>query len=1209
MLFLTKAQNHTINEGGSYTTCATTLYDSDSVGFYQDNESYTITFCSDGSLQNNSVNVGFGGLFSIDPSDTLYIYDGNSTSAPLIGAYNNDNPPVGVASSTANTSGCLTFHFVSDGAVTDTGWIAIINCVKVCQPIEPVITTTPALVNYGPDSSYTNICPDDTVFFSASGAYPHNGINAINYAQSDATSTFEWAFGEGTELTAQTGSAVYSEGGYAVLLTVTDANNCQEQIIHKIRTGLTPSFSGISVVPDTACFGDTVQLNGGFNQITNAGVGFTPSTGAITAGGTVTGQTFLPDGDGNSYSTSVSISGFAGQNITTGTDIAEVCMNIEHSYLGDLQFELTCPNGTTIMLSDNYNGSGGGTYLGDAFDPISPPQPDTTAGVGMDYCFTLAATWGTMSDENLASNWIPSTVTPGNNILSPGDFQPEQSFNDLVGCPIDGNWTITVTDNLLSDNGYIFEWGLTLNPAINPNAEFYNVAIADGFWQSSPDIISMNDTMAIAAPQTEGDNQYTFQITDEYGCDFDTTVNVFVLQELTAVATPDTTICGSQLVNLNVGGFVSTCDYTVVLHDDFGDGWNSALVDILINGVVYLGAQTVLDCSGSECEETIIIPVTTGDVISFSYTSGTYDYENTITVFDSEGVEVFMVNDPPVGAQGNIVADCAGGLGFSWGPTNDLSDPTLPNPVFNGLNTQSYAVTMFLTDHPQCSVLSDSITIEVDNQDLPIITGDSAVCFGDPVSFLITGADTITWPDNSNDSVYTYTPLNDDIVTVTASTVCGSMTWNKHVVVYPEINITASPDTVVCEGSPVILNLNGILDECTFLLTLIDSAGNGWAGFEAVDVKINGIIYEAGVAVPDCNGSICTTSLVIPINGGDVITLEYISGATDNENTVLLFDASNAELLNVSTPTAGVIGTFNATCSNAYSIAWTPTTQLSDPTIANPIFSSTADENYQASVQLVADNNCSGSTNTITMDVRSIENPVITGDTTLCIEESITLSINADSVLWWGDSTYVNTSFTFSPQADTLITATASTFCVSNAVVTHFVEVYPLPVINTINDTTITIQQIVPLTTSGGTNYYWSPEEYLSCIICDSPEASPIESIQYTVVVEDSNGCRSSKLISIEVLIPDLFIPTGFSPNGDGVNDEVFVRSLSIATMNLQIYDRWGGLVFETDNQERGWDGTAKGSKLDAGVYVYKFEAQLVSGEKVEQAGNITLFR
>jgi gliding motility-associated-like protein len=1202
-----EAQNYTIDQEGSYTTCSTRMYDSDSSGFYQNNENYTITFCSDGTGGGNTVNVGFGELFSIDPSDTLYVYDGSSTSSPLIGAYNNDNPPVGVTSTTANPSGCITFKFVSDGAIADTGWIAILNCVKVCQPIDPIVTTVPALTSYGPDSSYTNICAGDTVFFSASAAYPHNGINGINYTQSDATSTYEWNFGEGTESTNQNEAIIYdSEGGFAVLLTITDANGCQEQIIHKVRTGITPTFSGILAMPDSTCFGDTILLMGGFNQITGSGSGVSPNSGAITAGGTVTGQTFLPDGNGNSYTTSVGISGFPGQTINAGTDIETVCMNIEHSYIGDLDFQLTCPNGTTIMLADNYGGGGsGGTFLGDANDDGS-----NDPGIGMDYCFTLGASMGTMVDENIAGNYIPSTFDPGNNILTPGDFLPEESFNSLIGCPIDGNWTITVTDNIGSDNGYIFEWGITLNPDINPNSEFYDVAIADGFWQASPDIIASYDSMTVAYTQVEGENQYIFQVIDEYGCEFDTTISVFVLPELNAVASPDTSLCIGQQVTLDVGGFTSTCDYIVSLYDSWGDGWNTTgEVDILINGVVYLANQTVPDCNGSECEELITIPVSTGDIITFDYTSGSFNSENTITLFDSDGIEVFTVNDPNDGLQNPTVAECSGGISFSWGPTNDLSDPSIPNPVFNGTASSTYAVEIFLTNHPECSVISDSITIGVSSNDLPTIAGDSAICFGASSTFIVNGADSVFWPDNSNSSTFTFSPQNDSLVSVTATTGCGSVTWNKHVVVYPQINLSASPDTIICEGDVVNINLDGILDECTYLLTLSDAVGDGWSGFEGVDVKINGITYESGVAVDACASGSCSYSMVIPINEGDILTLEYISGATDIENTVQLFDANNTELLNTTNPSAGLLGTFNATCSNAYSISWTPSTQLSDASIANPIFTAVSSENYQAAVVLNSNNNCSVVSNTISMDVRSVVAPTLSViDTALCIGETTTLSVNADNILWWPDST-TSSSFTFTPQNDSLISVTASTFCVSDFVLSQLIIVNPLPTVTTISDTIITIQDEITLSTTGGENYLWSPADFLSCVACQSPIAKPTENITYFVTVQDSNGCISSGSVNIEIVVPDLFIPNGFSPNGDGLNDFVDVRSKSISLMTIQIFDKWGTLIFESNDQKNSWDGTHNGKKLDAGVYVYKFEASMVDQTTVEQSGTITLFR
>ena len=160
------SQTVNISVGGSHTQCLGNTTDSDaSGGNYGSNENYTVTICSDGS--GNVIYTGFllQDFFDVDGSDQLFIYDGNSAAAPLIGIYNNGNPAIAVSSTTSNTSGCLTLVFMSDATVEATGWDANIICGTVCQPILPTITTTPPITSYGPDSNYTNICPGDTVVF------------------------------------------------------------------------------------------------------------------------------------------------------------------------------------------------------------------------------------------------------------------------------------------------------------------------------------------------------------------------------------------------------------------------------------------------------------------------------------------------------------------------------------------------------------------------------------------------------------------------------------------------------------------------------------------------------------------------------------------------------------------------------------------------------------------------------------------------------------------------------------------------------------------------------------------------------------------------------------------------------------------------------------------------------------------------------------
>lgn len=156
--------------------------------------------------------------------------------------------------------------------------------------------------------------------------------------------------------------------------------------------------------------------------------------------------TFLPDGNGASYTTSLFVDGYAaGQTIISPYDIISLCVDMEHSYLGDLNISIECPNGQSIVLKP-YPG-GGGTFMGEPIDNDSDLNP----GIGYDYCWTPNPEFGTMLE-------MADTVQT----LPPGSYAPEESFANLIGCPLNGFWTITITDNLSVDNGYVFNWGLNL---------------------------------------------------------------------------------------------------------------------------------------------------------------------------------------------------------------------------------------------------------------------------------------------------------------------------------------------------------------------------------------------------------------------------------------------------------------------------------------------------------------------------------------------------------------------------------------------------------------------------------------------------------------------------------------------------------------------------------------------------------------------------
>lgn len=138
----------------------------------------------------------------------------------------------------------------------------------------------------------------------------------------------------------------------------------------------------------------------------------------------------------------------------------------------------------------------------------------------------------------------------------------------------------------------------------------------------------------------------------------------------------------------------------------------------------------------------------------------------------------------------------------------------------------------------------------------------------------------------------------------------------------------------------------------------------------------------------------------------------------------------------------------------------------------------------------------------------------------------------------------------------------------------------------------------------------WTPASGLSCYDCLNPDALPEASGWYYLTVTDSNGCTDMDSIYISVDYSGLiFAPNAFSPNGDGVND-IFsiIAAPDCSLIYLRIYNRWGEMIFETNDINIGWDGTYKNIDQEIGTYVYIAEGLCSNGDNFLK-GTITLVR
>ncbi len=143
-------------------------------------------------------------------------------------------------------------------------------------------------------------------------------------------------------------------------------------------------------------------------------------------------------------------------------------------------------------------------------------------------------------------------------------------------------------------------------------------------------------------------------------------------------------------------------------------------------------------------------------------------------------------------------------------------------------------------------------------------------------------------------------------------------------------------------------------------------------------------------------------------------------------------------------------------------------------------------------------------------------------------------------------------------------------------------------------------------------SYFWEPITGLSCGTCANPRADPRVTTTYTLQVEDLDGCLGDTTLTITVIKDEnsSFVPTAFSPDGDGKNDILYIRSPRVTSLEFRIFDRWGQEMFVTTDQGIGWDGTDKNGKaVNVGVYVYYAVLTFANEKERTIKGNITLLK
>lgn len=537
--------------------------------------------------------------------------------------------------------------------------------------------------------------------------------------------------------------------------------------------------------------------------------------------------------------------------------------------------------------------------------------------------------------------------------------------------------------------------------------------------------------------------------------------------------------------------------------------------------------------------------------------------------------------------------------------TDNTSDLQNPTHIFSGAG--DYEVKLVTNRNKECS---DSAIAIVGVW--PGFTADFAqngVCITNPVGFADLSqtaygvVDSWRWDFDDAGSTsdfsdvqnpqWSYTSVGTKNVTLTVTNSKGcTETITKPILVIDKPVITLGfKDTLICVPDAVTLQ----------------ASGTGNFSWTPTTNMVN-----ANTATPTVNPTTTTTYTVSLDQQGcvntDEVQVRVVTFVTlDKMNDTLICQTDQVQL---------------SVSSDGLNYQWTPSNAVSNAAIQDPIGISGNSQAYTVTASI---GSC---TATKTINVTAAPYPVVNAgpDTTICYSTSASLRGMQDGGTFnWSPSNTLVGANTLTPTAypsreglnEYVLTSfhTAPNTCPKPRRDTVAVTVLPKIRPWAGNDTMVIVNQPLQFHATGGESYEWSPATGLSDPLAADPVGiygSEIDSITYIVKV--FNAARCFDTASVKVIVfktnPYVFVPNAFTPNGDGLNDEIRPIAVGVKQINyFRIFNRWGQLVFSTTTNGKGWDGKIGGIPQGSNVYVWMVGAVDYMGNPIFLKGTATLIR
>ena len=288
---------------------------------------------------------------------------------------------------------------------------------------------------------------------------------------------------------------------------------------------------------------------------------------------------------------------------------------------------------------------------------------------------------------------------------------------------------------------------------------------------------------------------------------------------------------------------------------------------------------------------------------------------------------------------------------------------------------------------------------------------------------------------------------------------------------------------------------------------------------------------------------------------------------------------------------------------------------LNDPTLKNPLATPQVRTTYHVAANI---GKCISEAD---ITLTPIPYPAANAkpDRTICFGNSVQLQASGGSSYSWSPAAFLNANNIPNPRCINpfasvryIVTVRDTLGCPKPGRDTVLVTVVKIKAEAGPRDTSVVLGQPLQLQAHGSTNYVWTPSTWLDNPNIDNPIALPKDNIEYVVRVSNSIGCFAFDSIRVKLykIAADILVPTGFSPNGDGINDifrpiPIGMRSLDI----FRVYNRWGQMLYSGSGNNTGWDGKFAGATQEAGTYVWYAQGIDYKYATIKRKGYVVLIR